>query len=296
MRVEVVDVTPKTRDAFVEYVVEHGPEHDDSFTTAEDLLGFDPAHEPAALALDAAGSVVGAASVMWEGYVEKSSARFRVLHAIDFIAYPLLIEQVLSRLSGATKRVFAFLPATDGYAVQAATTAGFSTTRRSFVLENRAPSAAPLLDPPVGVTVGPASPLTAGMWAEVVNAAFMDFPCRHFMSVEQARVLLPRSRVIGEGTLIARRIGVPAGVVLTVSHPDEATLAQIETLGVVPTEQGRGLGRMLLGRALRAAADAGATWVRLATMPVDEPMIELFIGMGFQVVQTRDCWELDRTR
>ncbi|MHB1135714.1 MAG: GNAT family N-acetyltransferase [Coriobacteriia bacterium] len=296
MRVTIADVTPETRDAFVAYAAAHGPEHDDSFTRAEDLLGFDPAHEPAAIALDADGAMVGAASIMWEGYVEKSSARFRILHATDYVAYPLLIERVLSQLSGTTRRVFVFMPDSEGYAVQSITTAGFTTTRRSFVLEHTDPASAPLLDPPPGVVVGLATPLMAGMWAEVVNAAFMDFPCRHFMSLEQARVLLPRPRVITAGTLIARRTGVPAGVVLTVDHPDEADLAEIEALGVVPTEQGKGLGRMLLGRALRAAAEAGAARVRLVTMPVDEPMLELFTGMGFRVLQSRDCWEFDRTR
>lgn len=296
MRVRIIDVTPETRDAFVEYATVHGPEHDDSFTRIEDLLGFDPAHEPAAIALDVAGVVVGAASVMWEGYVEKSSARFRVLHATDFIAYPLMIERVLSRLSGATKRVFVFLPTSNGYVVDAVVMAGFTSTRRSFRFEHHDPSSAPFLEAPPGITVGPATPLMAGMWAEVVNTAFMDFPCRHFMSVEQARTLLPRPRVIGDGTLIARRQGIPAGVVLTVAHSDDADLAEIETLGVVPAEQGRGLGRMLLTRALRAAADAGAERVQLATMPIDEPMLELFTSSGFRVIQMRDCWEVDRTR
>lgn len=296
MRVTIIDVTPETREAFVEYAAIHGPEHDDTFTGAEDLLGFDPAHEPASLAVDADGAVVGAASIMWEGYVEKSSARFRILHATDFIAYPLLIEHVLSRLSGATKRVFVFLPAEGGYAAQAVTTAGFGTTRRSFVLEHDDPASAPLLEPPPGITVSPATPLMAGMWAEVVNAAFMDFPCRSLMSVERARVLLPRPRVIADGTLIARRTGVPAGVVLTVAHPDRADLAEIESLGVVPVEQERGLGGMLLGRALHAAAKAGATHVRLVTMPVDTPVLGLFTRMGFRTVRARDCWEADRTR
>jgi hypothetical protein len=31
-------------------------------------------------------------------------------------------------------------------------------------------------------------------------------------------------------------------------------------------------------------------------MPVDEPTLELFTGMGFRVLQSRDCWEFDRTR
>ncbi len=296
MRVTVTGVTPETRGAFVDYALAHGHEHDESFTSAEDLLGFDPAHEPAAIALDAAGNIVGAASVMWEGYVEKSSARFRILHANDFIAYPLLIEHVLAQLSGATRRVFAFLPPSDDYAVQAVTTAGFKTTRRSFVLEHDAPASVSVPDAPSGFSIIPATPLVAGMWAEVANAAFMDFPCRHFMSVEQARVLLPRPRVIAAGTLIARRAGIPAGVVLSVAHPEAPGLAEIESLGVVPSEQGRGLGRTLLRSALRAAAEAGATRVRLTTMPVDEPMLGLFMDAGFQVVQTRDCWEFDRTR
>lgn len=135
MRVTIADVTPESRDVFVRYTIEHGPEHDESFSRAEDLLAFDPRHEPAVLAYDARGEVVGAASIMWEGYVEKSSARFRILHATDYVAYPLLIERALSQLSGATKRVFAFLPATDDNAVRAVVTAGFTTTRRSFVLE-----------------------------------------------------------------------------------------------------------------------------------------------------------------
>lgn len=296
MRVTIADVTPESRDVFVRYTIEHGPEHDESFSRAEDLLAFDPGHEPAVLAYDARGEVVGAASIMWEGYVEKSSARFRILHATDYIAYPLLIERALSQLSGATKRVFAFLPATDDNAVRAVVTAGFTTTRRSFVLEHTDPGAASITAPPAGITVGPATPLMAGMWAEVVNSAFMDFPCRHFMSLEQARVVLPRSRVIEAGTLIARRTGVPAGVVLTVTDPDDRTVAEIETLGVVPSEQGHGLGRMLLASALRAATDAGAATVRLATLPVDEPMLGLYLDMGFSVVRTRDCWEADRTR
>jgi ribosomal protein S18 acetylase RimI-like enzyme len=296
MRVTITDVTPETRDAFVRYAAEHGPEHDESFTRIDDLLTFDPRHEPAALAYDTAGRIVGAASIMWEGYVEKSSARFRILYATDYVAYPLLIERVLSQLSGATKRVFVFLPATDGHVVQAALTAGFTTTRRSYVLEHDHPGTVDIIDPPAGISVSPATPLMAGMWAEVVNSAFMDFPCRHYMSLEQARVTLPRPNVIEAGTLIARRTGVPAGVVLTVSGPDKSDVAEIETLGVVPAEQGHGLGRMLLGSALRAAAHSGARAVRLATLPVDEPLLDIYLKMGFTVVRTRDCWEADRTR
>jgi ribosomal protein S18 acetylase RimI-like enzyme len=175
-------------------------------------------------------------------------------------------------------------------------TAGFKTTRRSYVLEHTDPRSVCVTEPPSGISVSPATPLMAGMWAEVVNSAFMDFPCRHYMSLEQARVTLPRPSVIEAGTLIARRTGVPAGVVLTVSGQDESDVAEIEVLGVVPAEQGHGLGRMLLGSALRAAADAGARAVRLATLPVDEPLLDLYLDMGFTVVRTRDCWEADRTR
>jgi ribosomal protein S18 acetylase RimI-like enzyme len=296
MRLELIDVTSETRQAFLDYVAEHGAEHDETFTRPDDLLAFDPTHEPAALALAPDGAVVGAASVIRAGYVEKSSARFRVLHAIDYIAYPLLIERVLSRMSARTKRVFVFLPDGEGHVQRAVATAGFSVTRQAYLLEHSDPGAVERVDPPEGFTVGPATPMAAGMWAEVVNATFAEYPCRHVMSVEEARVALPRPGVVPLGTLIAHKNGTPAGVVLTVAHPDERGTARIDTLAVVPAEQGKGLGKMLLHAALRAAADAGNRRVLLTTVPSAEPSLGLYAESGFHIAQARICWEADRTR
>lgn len=296
MRIELIDVTPASRQAFLDYVAEHGAEHDDTFTRPDDLLVFDPVHEPAALAIAPDGSVVGAASVMREGYVEKASARFRILHATDYIAYPLLIERVLTRLSARTKRVFVFLPDADDHVQEAVVTAGFSVTRQAYLLEHTEPGAVERVAPPEGFTVSPATPMVAGMWAEVVNATFAEYPCRQVMSVEEARVALPRPGVVRAGTLIAHRSGTPAGAVLTIAHPDEPGTARIDTLAVVPDEQGKGLGKTLLHAALRAAGKAGNGRVLLTTVPSEEPSLSLYVESGFHIAQARICWEADRTR
>jgi len=296
MRLEIIDVTSETRQVFLDYVAEHGVEHDDTFTRSDDLLAFDPGHEPAALALAPDGTVVGAASVMREGYVEKSSARFRVLHSTDYIAYPFLIERVLTRMSARTKRVFVFLPDADEHVQKAVATAGFSVTRQAYLLEHTDPGAVEPVATPEGFTVGPATPMVAGMWTEVVNATFAVYPCRHVMSVEEARVALPRPGVVRAGTLIAHRSGSPAGAVLTIAHADEPGTARIDTLAVVPAEQGKGLGKTLLHAALRAAGDAGISRVLLTTVPSEEPSLGLYAESGFHIAQARICWEADRTR
>jgi GNAT superfamily N-acetyltransferase len=233
---------------------------------------------------------------MREGYVEKSSARFRVLHATDYIAYPLLIERVLTRLSARTKRVFVFLPDADGHVQKAVATAGFSVTRQAHLLEHTDPGAVERVAPPEGFTVGPATPMVAGMWTEVVNATFAEYPCRHVMSVEEARVALPRPGVVRTGTLIAHRSGAPAGAVLTIAYADEPGTARIDTLAVVPAEQGKGLGKTLLHAALRAAGGAGNDRVLLTTVASAEPTLGPYAESGFHIAQARICWEADRTR
>jgi hypothetical protein len=37
VRIELIDVTPASRQAFLDYVAEHGAEHDDTFTRPDDL-------------------------------------------------------------------------------------------------------------------------------------------------------------------------------------------------------------------------------------------------------------------
>ena len=80
-RIMPVDAT--MRDAFIGYALVRGPEHDESWVGPEDLATFDPAEEPAALALDEQGEVVGAASLMLRGYAGEGMARLRILHATE---------------------------------------------------------------------------------------------------------------------------------------------------------------------------------------------------------------------
>lgn len=290
----IVDVDASNADDFLAYSAAHGLEHDDSYVMPDELERFDPATEPAAIALDTEGAVIGAASVMVEGYVTEGLARFRILHATDPSCYPGLIERMLERLPEGVIRAFLFLPEHPGEITDALSSAGFVETRRAYVLAHTDPgtAASSLMSEPSETTIVQALPTVAEDWANIVNAAFRGEPGRFEMTTPRARELLAREHVIPEGTLIAYKGGSPAGLVLTIVDPNDVHWAEIETLGVLPSEQGKGLGRLLLKHALAGAARNGYTHVSLSVSTTNRRAMAMYLDTGFHAADERVCWQL----
>jgi ribosomal-protein-alanine N-acetyltransferase len=92
----------------------------------------------------------------------------------------------------------------------------------------------------------------------------------------------------GHNTYLAARIDgelVGYGGVAVVAAPPGAE-AEIHTIGVDPTHQGRGIGRALL-RGLLAAADARHATVFLEVRTDNDPAKRLYESEGFTVVGLR---------
>lgn len=290
----VVDVDTTQVASFVEYARTFGATHDDSFVTHEDLAAFDPAVEPAVLAYDGSGSPLGAASVMLAGYEAQCLGRFRILHAADTSAYPLLVSAALARVPAHVARVFCFLPERPGELGDVLTQFGFAETRRAYIMLH--PSPACVMEPelPTETILEKALPAISDQWAHVINAAFRGEPGRYEMSAERAAELLSRGRVIRNGTLMACRGGTPAGVVMTVADEVNPYAAEIETLAVLPADQHIGLGRALLRAALRAAGQDGRSSVTLCVSRFNKRALALYLDAGLSVHDVRVCWELKR--
>lgn len=101
-------------------------------------------------------------------------------------------------------------------------------------------------------------------------------------------------RVVPEGALIAWRDRVPVGVVLTVREEadDGRSIAGIETLAVVPEEQGRGIGGALLGMAVARSQAAGFAEIELSTGATNARALSLYGSHGFEIVDVRVCFSL----
>ena len=293
MSLRVVTVDESSTEEFVAYALEHGREFDESWVGPEDLASFDASLEPASIARDERGRIAGVASLMLKGYADEGTARFRIFHAIDPAAYGELLYNVAARIPASVKSAYLFAP-DDPTIAQILRGLGFAESRRAYILRREGPS--PLVPaPPAGVRVATAgAEHDADAWARVVNLAFADFPGRYDMTPQRAGELLSSERVLPGGALMAWRHPHPLGAVLVAAEPDEdgLPLASVDTLAIVPTAQGVGLGRLLLRSALAAAGNAGYERVDLSTDALNDRALALYRSEGFEIVDVRVCWTL----
>ncbi|MDI6692312.1 MAG: GNAT family N-acetyltransferase [Anaerosomatales bacterium] len=286
--VRIEAVTPRNRDAFVEWAIAHGAEHDDSYTQELDLDMFPTPGEIAALAVSD-NRTVGVASLMVDGFGESGLGRFRILHAARVEAYAALLEWVVARVPAAVRHVYLFLP--DGSALgETLEQLGFVPTRYAVILE-RAPAPVPsVVAPPTG-EIRRAEAEDAQAWAKVVNSAFAHEPGHYPMTAERAAEVLGDPRAIA--SFVAWCGSEPVGVSTVWRDDEEQGSAEVVTLGVVSSAQGQGFGRALLRRALAAAAEAGWPTASLSTGSANKPALTLYTSESFRVVDKKVCWGLD---
>lgn len=292
--IRFVDVDAALAGTFLDYARTFGVAHGESGIAHDELAGFDPAEEPAVLALDDLDAPLAAASVMLDGQAGDGQARFRVLHAIDPALYPALIEAVVARVPGAFDPVCLFLPEHAGAIEDVLSSSGFVESRRAYVMLHPSPMAVTELELPAETMLAEALPAVSADWANIVNAAFRGYPEHRHLTAEHAAHLLARPGVIKSGTLIAYRGGTPAGVVMTVADPESPYEAEIETLAVLPANQHVGLGRALLRAALLAAGRDGRSSALLSVSTFSKRAMAICLDAGFGVHDVRVCWQLDR--
>lgn len=288
---QLLDVDETLVDRLRAYAHAYGPAHDDSHVSAGELATFDPQSEPAAVAVDGSGQVIGAASVMLTGYAREGLARFRILHALDPAAYPALIERAMARLPEQLRSVYLFLPEHADQVAGFLSAAGFAESRRAYIMLHGSPVHAQAPELPGETALHEANPTMGADWAHIVNAAFRGQPGRYDLTPALARELLDRPEVIRSGTLMAYRGGTPAAVVMTVADERNPFSAEIETIAVLPPDQQVGLGRGLLHAALVAAGQDGRSSVTLSVSTFNKRALALYLDAGFVVHDVRVCWE-----
>lgn len=82
--------------------------------------------------------------------------------------------------------------------------------------------------------------------------------------------------------LLARVAGTPVGCI-GVRHLDD-DVCEMKRLYVAPAGRGRGLGRLLVERAMAAARASGYAVMRLDTLPMMRAAQELYESLGFRDV------------
>lgn len=134
--------------------------------------------------------------------------------------------------------------------------------------------------------------------AEVKFASFRDemdaniFPCFTDLNgcCRLMSEIVRKPGFLPQATWLAVRLGAGGGPVEACGTVqglhDRTGLGSIQNLGVVPEHRGRGLGTVLLFRALRGFRQAGLTRVFLEVTADNQGAIRLYQRLGFAVVKT----------
>lgn len=161
---------------------------------------------------------------------------------------------------------------------------GFTVDRRFWRMANHAPGKVQPGEPPAGYEV---SYLAAGAdHGEVIAAyrAILDDPLttRHVLTEEELRNWAALEAYTEKSFLVARREGRVVGLCFQ-AFPSGLAHSQIQFLGILPSERGKGVATYLLKRAVADAHQAGRCAVRLEVSGDDELAQELYRKLGFEV-------------
>jgi putative acetyltransferase len=135
----------------------------------------------------------------------------------------------------------------------------------------------------VAISVVPFAPRHAAAFRDL-NVAWIN---AHFQLEPKDLEILdrPQRSILGKGgaILIAEEEGVPVGCVALIPHGTDGTL-ELAKMAVAESHRGRGIGRLLLARAMAYARSGGATRLYLESNTQLAPALRLYESVGFRRV------------
>lgn len=279
---------------FLAFCRKHRGELDDSFLIDEELAGFELSPDnPTYIVANPSGGMTAAASLILNDYSRRGrKARFRIFHAetADLAVYVALLEAVLSHAEGMDK-LNIFVPAGNAAAVEALTAVRFAVERYTYVLV-REDISVPEFSLPDGYKLIPFRRGTdEAVWSEVRNAGFAKLQGNETpVTPAMVKQMVSGADYIDGGMLILYHNGKAVGIVRgSADEYEDAPAMSIGPLAVVPEFQGRGLGRILLRAALRAAGEQSYSRTILCVNAENERAQGLYTGEGFRQVEAVAC-------
>lgn len=91
---------------------------------------------------------------------------------------------------------------------------------------------------------------------------------------------------------VARWCGVPVGVLL-LKKSEEEWASELSYVGVIPSHRGRGVGRQLVGWAIRDCGERGFRKLSLSVDVRNEPALQLYQSFGFHRIREWALYQLE---
>lgn len=294
---QLIAINAHNQSLFLDYARLYRYDHDESDLYEESLLAFDSEKQPSFVLLDSQEAVVGAVSVRILPYLgDKKRARLAMFHvAIDELScYKRLLEAALAAVCP-VDHLFGFMPERKAVMADIMPALGFDIERFVWVLTRG--------DKPVGETMLPEGyhienlePQTdESHWCQVRNEAFStlkgsETPLGH----EGYQAMLESSGHLEEGMLVLWHEQRAVGVVRVSKETEEGIdYGFIGPVAVLPSYQGKGLGRALLRASLKRSKALGLDQAMLCVNADNARAADLYLHEGFEKNVVMICYRMN---
>lgn len=267
---------------------------DDSFLTDQDLQNFQCNHENPTYLLNDEQGVVGAASLMIDDYfIRGKKGRFRIFHSTKNTveAYGMLKDAMLTHTSE-IDRFFLFLRGENQTGRQIFNKLGFKIERYSFVLD-RPNKPVEKTDFPEGYELRNFEfNRDEEIWCAVRNEAFATLAGSETpLTVGQVKKMEAEDGYIEEGLKLLYFNDKPVGLLrLTEEQHEGENHLFIHQIAVLPSHQGKGLGRNLVRSGIQFGRKQGLFKSFLTVNAENEKAVNLYLAEGFQRNETVVCY------
>lgn len=186
-------------------------------------------------------------------------------------------------LGAGMSMIQSLLPPADGADVAAVRAGGY--TLLADLLYLRRPLNRPVAEPDAGLTWRRFGEFDDAELLEVIGKTYSgSLDCPRLSGARRGEDILASHRDTGiynpDTWWLAMRGGEPAGCIL-VNDVAARSEAEVVYLGVTPVHRGRGVGRAMLRRALRASAQRGLSAMTLAVDAANTYAIRIYEHEGF---------------
>lgn len=277
---------------FIQYSMQYGAEHDDSYLPQPD---FEPSPEQPSYLLVRDGELVGAVGVLrWERFLSLRKARFSIFHSrlSSTVAYSMLFEAIRPHLKDLDK-AYLFIPENRERIARILDNLGFEIERYSFVLINRRPRVKPL-QLPAGAEIIALQAEDAQLihaFADCLNVNFQHLAGHTHSTAETVSEWFRDEQYLPGGVRMLLLNDAATGTLGVTRDCSDPATAEISALSVAPGQRGRGLGRMLLQAGVNFAWEHGFKQVVLSVNAENRKAIELYRSEGFDLDQTYVCYQ-----
>ncbi|MBN2086684.1 MAG: GNAT family N-acetyltransferase [Anaerolineales bacterium] len=291
---KISPVSRKNAAQYIRYCRLYGAEHDDSFLPDEAFIPTD--EYPAYLASEGEHALGAVGLMRTLQYRRKGTARLTVYHAADKSpeTYASLLNAIRPHAAG-LDYVHGFLPEARTEARRCWEALGFTADRHIYSLAYRAHEF-PDARIPEGYTLTTLARDDAagirelcGLW----NRNYGSQPGFIGASPEWIADGFDGPEHVPGGTLLLKHGPAPVGTVRVSRDDAERKTADVAMLSIHPDYRGRGLGRLLLRKAVEAALRNDLHPVYLSVNAENASAVALYLSEGFTGNALMVCYKLD---